>query len=504
LEKVPLLLLSAASSWITLKAQRSGMAVRSLQQFPWAIRIENAVLAYGLYLWKMLWPARLALYPHSAIAVAAWQWILSALVLMSITALVIIFRAERYLPVGWFWFLGTLVPVIGLVQVGEASMADRYAYIPLIGIFMMVAFGLADLADAKSVGFAWRVLPAGCALLALGWATHRQIGYWDSDYDLWAHALAVNERNPFAHDAMGSALLDPDLPTTPNRPDDLNTERNRLDEARLHFEQALQMRRQLARQNPATYLPDMATTLNNLGNLNRLENRMDEALQSYREALKIHRQLQQLKMDPYPPDLATTLNNLGSLEQSNREVDEAREHFEEALRIYRQMAKRDPDQYLPKVAETLNNLGLVERSEKRMDESRQHYEEALRIRRQLAQQDPGAYQPYLATTLNDLGIVDSIQDRSDEARRHYEEALQLYRNLAQRDPDTYLPYVAATLNNLALVEESQNRIEQARAHFREDLSLFRRLLQNDPGRYATDVARIEASLEELERKWPSR
>jgi Tfp pilus assembly protein PilF len=502
LEKVPLLFLSAASAWITLRAQQSGMAVRSLYQFPLRVRIENALVAYGLYLWKMLWPASLSLYPHSAIAVPAWQWISSALVLISVTAFVIIFRGKRYLPVGWFWFLGTLVPVIGLVQVGEASMADRYAYIPLIGIFVMMAFILADLADAKAVRFVWRVILAACALAALGFASHRQMSYWDSDYDLWAHALAVNERNPFAHDAMGSTLLDPDL-GTPNSPDNLNTEQKRLDEARQHFERALDMRRQLALQNPATYLPDMATTLNNLGNLDRLENRPDEARRDYQQALQIHRRLQQQNLEPYPPDLAITLNNLGSLEKSNMQADEARQHFEEALKIYHQMARHDSDQYLPKVAETLNNLGFAERSEKRMDEARQHYEEALKIRRQLEQQDPDAYRPYLATTLNDLAILDAIQNRMDEARQHYQEALQSYRQLAQRDPDTYLPYVAATLNNLALADESQNRTDDARADLEEDLSIFRKLFQDDPSRYAGDVARIEASLEKLERKAPA-
>jgi hypothetical protein len=107
LEKIPLLVLSAASAWITLAAQRAGHAVRTFEEFPLGVRIGNAVVAYGLYLWKMLWPARLALYPHSAIALPAWQCILSTLVLLCITGLVITFRARRYLPVGWFWYLGT-------------------------------------------------------------------------------------------------------------------------------------------------------------------------------------------------------------------------------------------------------------------------------------------------------------------------------------------------------------------------------------------------------------
>jgi len=123
LEKIPLLFLSAASSWMTLTAQRT--AVRTFEEFSLLTRIENAVVAYGLYLWKLVWPVHLAFYPYSITALPAWQWILSALILISVTAFVIILRRKRYLPVGWFWFLGTLVPVIGLVQVGEFSMADR-------------------------------------------------------------------------------------------------------------------------------------------------------------------------------------------------------------------------------------------------------------------------------------------------------------------------------------------------------------------------------------------
>ena len=155
LEKIPLLVLSAASAWITLIAQRP--AKRTLADLPLGIRLENALVSYGSYLWKMLWPSRLSFYPHSVSALPAWQWILSTLVLVGVSAIVIMFHRKRYLPVGWFWFLGTLVPVIGLVQVGEYAMADRYAYVPLIGIFVMIAWGLADLADAKHVRAVWLV-----------------------------------------------------------------------------------------------------------------------------------------------------------------------------------------------------------------------------------------------------------------------------------------------------------------------------------------------------------
>ena len=126
--------------------------------------------------------------------------------LVGVTAVVLIFRRKRYLPVGWFWFLGTLIPVIGLVQVGEAAMADRYAYIPLIGIFVMIAWGLGDWAEAQEVRTVWRVIPALCALTALAIVTYRQIGYWESEYGLWSHTLAVTERNAHADAVLGTAL----------------------------------------------------------------------------------------------------------------------------------------------------------------------------------------------------------------------------------------------------------------------------------------------------------
>ena len=144
-EKLPLLALSAASAVITMKAQQAGGAMRSTAQFSLGVRVENAVVAYATYLWKLIWPSHLApLYPHPGDSLASWQVALSLLVLLAITSIVLAFRAKRYLLVGWLWFLGTLVPVIGLVQVGDQAMADRYAYVPLVGIFVMIAWGFAD------------------------------------------------------------------------------------------------------------------------------------------------------------------------------------------------------------------------------------------------------------------------------------------------------------------------------------------------------------------------
>jgi protein O-mannosyl-transferase len=537
LEKVPLLALSVASSWMTLKAQRT--VVQSLEAFPFASRIQNAVVAYGMYLWKMIWPAQLALYPHSLVAMPAWQWLLSAAVLITVTAFVIALRRKRYLLVGWFWFLGTLIPVLGLVQVGEYAMADRYAYIPLIGIFIMIAWGLADLAEAKHLRPVWYVIPALCVLTALGTATVRQIGYWESDYDLYSHTIALEE-SPFAHNALGMALMNPGTEMTPQDLESFASEPVRIDEARRHFERALELRqsqqgpnaslwdkartlnnlgnldrmqnrldearvhdegalkiyRQLAQRNPDVYLPYLAVTLNNLAAVARLQNRLDEARKDYEESLQINRHLAEQNPAKYLPNMAMVLNEYGLLDASQYQMEAAREHYDEALEIDRQLVAESPDAYLPQLAMTLSNFALFDAFQQRMDDARLHYEEALKIHRQLAQQDPAVYLPDLAMTLSNLGRVDRLQNRMDDARQHYEEALKVRRQLAQENPDAYLPQLAMVLSDLALVESNQNRIEESRAHYKEALSLFRKLSQGDK-RYAGDVARVEVGLQEL-------
>jgi len=499
LEKAPLLLLSAASAWITVKAQRAGQSVRSFHQFPLGLRIENAVVAYGQYLWKTLWPARLAaLYPHSPSTLPLWQVVLSAVVLVWVTVLVIVFRRKGYLPVGWFWFLGTLVPVIGLVQVGGAAMADRYAYVPLVGIFVMISWSLDDLADAKAVSTVWRVFSALCVLIALGFLTLRQLNYWENEYTLWAHTVAVTEQNPYAQAVLGDALMNPDLTPAVSNLEGLDTEQKRMDEARLHYEEALTSYRQLSQQNPAAYLPDMATTLNEIGNLDRRENRTDEARQNYEEAMQYYHQLAQQNPDPHLVNMATTLSNLAAVDRRENRLDDASQNYEEALKIRRQMAQQDPDKYLPSVVDTLINLGFVERSQKQTDEAFQRFEEALTIGRQLVQQEPDKYLPALANRLINLGNFDTEQNRMDEGRQHYEEALTIYRRLAQQNPTAYLPNVAATLNNLGLLERDQKQNAEAYAHFEEALKVYRQVAQQNPVAYLPDTAMVLNNLGKLD------
>ncbi len=203
LEKVPLLLLSAGSAVITMIAQKGGHAIRAASNW---VRFGNALVAYVRYLGKLFWPTRLAvLYPHLGRFLPPWQIIASAAILLALTVLALRSR-RRYLVVGWFWFLGTLVPVIGLVQVGVQAMADRYAYLSFIGIFICLAWGVADAAGERKISPVWLAVPAVVILTTLGMLTRRQIGYWYDGETLWKHALSVTDDNYTAHDGLAQVL----------------------------------------------------------------------------------------------------------------------------------------------------------------------------------------------------------------------------------------------------------------------------------------------------------
>lgn len=204
LEKLPLLVLSAGSAVMTWKAQQAGNAFRGASL---RLRVGNALVAYVRYLGKAVWPVHLgALYPHPGNRLPVWQMLASAAFLLLITAAILHWRKHRYLPVGWFWFLGTLVPVIGLVQVGVQAMADRYAYLSYIGIFFAVVWGVSEIAQARAVRTAWLAVPAVLMLAALGAATSHQIRYWKDSEAFWRRILSVTQFNYSAHDALARVL----------------------------------------------------------------------------------------------------------------------------------------------------------------------------------------------------------------------------------------------------------------------------------------------------------
>src|SRR6266849_3376813 len=240
LEKVPLMMLSVASAVITVIAQKSGGAVKSATAYPFTVRLENALLAYAGYIHKTFWPSKLAIfYPHPGSSSPAWKIALAAALLMLITWVVLRFKQQRYLRVGWFFYLGTLVPVIGLIQIGNQAMADRYAYIPLIGLFVMIIWGISEWLPATQIS---KYLLAGLffgLLLALTWTTRVQLGYWQDSIALFSHTLEVTTNNATAHVSLGSSLA----------------ETGRLDEAAYHFYSALAIKPkdEMAQFNLAAY-----------------------------------------------------------------------------------------------------------------------------------------------------------------------------------------------------------------------------------------------------------
>jgi Tfp pilus assembly protein PilF len=369
LEKLPLLVLSAASAIITVQAQQSGGAVRSTEQFSLGVRFANAICAYAMYLWKMFWPARLApLYPHPGDSLPAWEIAVSALVLIGITVLVLKMRTHRYLLVGWLWFFGTLVPVIGLVQVGDAAMADRYSYIPLIGVFVMIAFAAADFAARRKLGF-WPAIPAALVLLALAAATHRQIDYWQSNTDLWSHALAVTQNNVIAEDNLGGALI----------------LEGKEEDAHPHFEAA-------ARINPKDPM-----SRSNLGTYFQTHNQMREAIAQYEAAIE-------LTSDPGL--LAQTYANLGAAHRALGEDESAHKSFEQSLRL-------NPNQF-----NAWLGMGLLVQNQGKLDEAISDLSRSIEI------------QPTAEAYL-DLGRALQQAGRIPQALDAYQQALKINPDLVE-------------------------------------------------------------------------
>ncbi len=205
MEKLPLFALSAVSAVITMKAQALNGGLNT--DVPFSNRIENAIVSYARYLGQAFWPTHLApIYPHPGDSLKVWEITAALLLVAAITGLVVAYRRHRYLLVGWLWFLGTLVPMIGLVQVGRQAMADRYAYLPFVGLFLMTCWGVGDWAKRRHIPLAWQAGAGLAILLALATLTHRQIEFWGDNVRLWTRTLQVTSGNYLAEYNLGRAL----------------------------------------------------------------------------------------------------------------------------------------------------------------------------------------------------------------------------------------------------------------------------------------------------------
>jgi protein O-mannosyl-transferase len=395
-EKLPFFLLSGLSSAITIYAQHHGGAMKNLDVVPLGLRIENSVVAYANYLGKTIWPHDLAiLYPFPP-SLPLWQAAGSFLLLALITVMTVWSRRRYpYLLVGWCWFLVTLVPVIGLVQVGGQSMADRYTYIPLIGLFIMAGWLIPELASG------WRhrqeilVITAVVIISASAAATWRQLGYWKDSITLFRHTLEVTTGNYLILNNYGIALADRgDLdgaisayrealrvwPNSSNAHINLGAtlaRQGKFDEAIGQYTEALRLQ------------PDYALAYANLGKALAGLGRTGEAIGQYEHALKLD------------PSLADVDLNLAILLMKEGDRDSAIRHYETALRL---------DPYSPKVP---INMGAALAKEGRLAEAADYFSQAIRI-------DPASVEAQF-----NLGVALAKQGKADEAARHFSEVLRL-------------------------------------------------------------------------------
>jgi Flp pilus assembly protein TadD len=362
LEKIPFFVLSAISCVVTFIAQQKGGAVVKLARIPMTGRIENAFVSYARYLDKTLWPAPLANpYPHPG----HWEFplvIYSVALVAGLSAIAVLFaRRFPFFFTGWFWFAGTLVPAIGLVQVGGAAMADRYSYLPLIGVFIVLVWGVGAVCASWRVPGPLIIFLAAIILTACAWRTRDQSGYWKNSGTLFRHTLAVTKNNYVACNDLGTWL----------------SGNGQVAEAMDYFRKSLQIK------------PDNPDALYNLGNAFAKLGNWDEAINNYQRALQI---------TPNQPDV---LDNLGFALAAKKQFADAVVCFEAALKL-------NPD-----YADAHNNLATVLFIQKRFNEAVRHFREALRI----TPDDPQIY--------SNLGDALVKQGQTTEAVRCYQEALRL-------------------------------------------------------------------------------
>jgi tetratricopeptide (TPR) repeat protein len=394
IEKIPLFILSAASSWVTFIAQKTSGSVVKFSVFPFDYRISNALVSYCGYIWKMFRPTGLAVfYLHPAAGLAGWSVTASAAVLLAVTAVVVLLRRRRYLLAGWLWYLGMLVPVIGLVQVGRQAMADRYTYIPLTGLFIMLVWLAGDIIGkwryrGLIVGF------AGSAVLAgLGILTFRQVGYWRDTMTLLTHTAAVTTDNYVAHSVLATYYAEKGDNETAMRNLEVVLKTNVRDIDVLY--NVAKVLEKLGRTTEAieyynrilAVSPGDPDTYIALAMMEADRGNFEGAINLYREGLKYH------------PENGALHGRLGSLFLQMGLIDEAIAELELAVKL-----KADSAVY--------GNLGLAVSFKDETEKAIGCYKKAIWI-------DPANAEAYY-----NLGNIYLAQDRPAEAAGEYQKAIK--------------------------------------------------------------------------------
>jgi tetratricopeptide (TPR) repeat protein len=363
-EKIPFFLLAAASSIITFAVQKAGGAVQTIDLLLPSTRIANAIHSYVAYLLKATWPSDLSVfYRYQSAGYPIYEIALAAFLLLCITALALqMARRAPYLAVGWFWYLGTLVPVIGLVQIGGQSMADRYTYVPLTGIFVVIAWGAPDLAAKWSAAKKPLATAAAFLLLACSVTTWHQVRYWQDTISLSLHAVEIDKDSYMAHEILGLGAA--------------FASQGRTLDAIHNFERALQIN------------PNYAEAHNNLGNVLLQQGQIDKALSHYTEALRLN------------PKYAEAHYNMAVILYGQGKIAEAITHYREAIRLR------------PDYVDAFYNLAAALDGQGDFQGAVANYSEAIRLK-------PDFVEAYnnLGVTLFNHGQVQKALDAFSQALR---------------------------------------------------------------------------------------
>jgi tetratricopeptide (TPR) repeat protein len=301
-EKSPLFALAVVSAIVTMKSQLVAGTVDADKRISLSIRLGNAIVSYVRYLGKAFWPSNLALfYPHPGTSLQAGQVLAALLVLLAVSGLVIALRRRRYPVVGWLWFLGTLVPMIGLVQLNHQAMADRYAYLSFVGLFIFVCWAVADFAEERQLSPVWLRAVSVAGLLLLSVLTYRQIGFWADNLTLWSHTLEVTEGNYLAENIVGSTLMDQGQP----------------EQALPHFQAALAINPA----DPSTYMY--------LGAYEQGHGNLQQAIEEYRQTIALTDNAVQRNLWLR----STVFDRMGLAYRQLGDFEQARQSFQKALQI---------------------------------------------------------------------------------------------------------------------------------------------------------------------------
>lgn len=363
LEKIPFLLLSVCAGLITVFAQHERGSIGSLDRYPLAERFSNTAVSYAVYIKKIFWPFDLAaFYPFPLTARPWYQPVFAALLMAAVSLFALaLARRKKYVLTGWLWYLGTLVPVIGLVQVGNQAFADRYTYFPAVGIFILLVWGVCDFFSPSARKPAALGVPGFAVLAVFSSLSFAQTAHWKNSVTLFTHALRVTKDNYFAHNNLGRALQD----------------NGKTSEAEAHFRQALSIH------------PSYALANNNLGSLLAEEGKYEEAAGYFQKAIE------------EKPGYAEAQLNMGSVLLRLGRPAEAMPFVHAALKI-----RPDFSEALIAMGNVCARLGEYELA----DES---LARALRLR-------PGD-----PLVLYNLGRVKAAQGRNEEAVMYYEKVLQI-------------------------------------------------------------------------------